>query len=337
MSKNTLREDKTCLNCGTTVEDRFCPHCGQENTETRKSFHYLFTHFVEDLVHYDSGFWKTIKYLLFHPARLSREYLTGRRKAYVAPVKLYIFISFITFFLAGFVLDPDDITNNSNDSFIKINQTESNDNIKVWSTQDSVQNQKKEITNEQYGWFPGFKTVRELDSVQNALPEGEKMNYYNYWVVKKLVTVAEHNTPREAAAKALVLFKQNLPKVLFLYMPIFAFWLWLFHGKKRWFYFDHGIFTLHYFSFLLLLTSLFVISEWLLSYSDFILFIILKIFIRLIYFFWPIIYFFKSHKRLYGESKVVSFLKSFLLFLINFILVSIIMGLFIGYTFISVK
>jgi hypothetical protein len=30
-------------------------------------------------------------------------------------------------------------------------------------------------------------------------------------------------------------------------MPIF--FLWLFHNKKRWYYFDHGIFTLHYFSF----------------------------------------------------------------------------------------
>jgi hypothetical protein len=30
-------------------------------------------------------------------------------------------------------------------------------------------------------------------------------------------------------------------------MPIFAF-SWLFHNKKR-YYFDHGIFTLHYFSF----------------------------------------------------------------------------------------
>ncbi|MEW5675678.1 DUF3667 domain-containing protein [Flavobacterium enshiense] len=337
MSKNTLREDKTCLNCGTTVEDRFCPQCGQENTETRKSFHYLFTHFVEDLIHYDSGFWKTMKYLLFYPAKLTREYLSGRRKAYVVPVKLYIFISFVTFFLAGFILNPDNIANNKNDSFIKISPTENKSNIKVWDTRDSIQNKEKKTSPEKYGWFPGFKTVQELDSVQNALPANKKMNKYNYWVLKKIIAVSEHNTPKQAAAKALVLFKQNLPKVLFLYMPLFAFWLWLIHGKKYWYYFDHGIFTLHYFSFLLLLTVLLIIAEWILSHSNHVVIIILKIIIRLTYFFWPIIYFYKSHKRLYAETKFVSFLKSSLLFLINFILISLIMGLCVAYSFISVK
>ncbi|WP_313029343.1 hypothetical protein [Soonwooa sp.] len=43
----------------------------------------------------------------------------------------------------------------------------------------------------------------------------------------------------------------NLPKALFIYLPIFAFFLWIFHNKKKWWYFDHDIFTLHYFSFLL--------------------------------------------------------------------------------------
>ena len=33
MSHGKVREDKTCLNCGHQVEERFCPHCGQENIE----------------------------------------------------------------------------------------------------------------------------------------------------------------------------------------------------------------------------------------------------------------------------------------------------------------
>ena len=47
-------------------------------------------------------------------------------------------------------------------------------------------------------------------------------------------------------------FVHTLPKALFIYLPIFAFILCLFHDKKKWWYFDHGIFTLHYFSFLLI-------------------------------------------------------------------------------------
>src|SRR5690606_38451168 len=102
------RADKTCLNCRRVVPERYCTHCGQENIQPRKSFHYLFTHFVEDLVHYDSSFYKTVKALLFRPGRLTNEYLIGKRKTYVPPVKLYIFISFLCFFILSFMTGGDD-------------------------------------------------------------------------------------------------------------------------------------------------------------------------------------------------------------------------------------
>ncbi|MGO4817691.1 DUF3667 domain-containing protein [Flavobacterium sp. W22_SRS_FP1] len=98
MSKNPLRKDKTCLNCRYVVENRFCSNCGQENIDTRKSFHQLFIHFFEDLTHYENAFWKTIKNLLLKPASLTKAYLSGKRLSYLAPIRLYVFISFITFF-----------------------------------------------------------------------------------------------------------------------------------------------------------------------------------------------------------------------------------------------
>ena len=103
MSHGKLREEKNCLNCGHIVEEKFCPNCGQENTETRRPFHYLFSHFIEDLTHYDGQFWGTIKNLLFKPGKLTQTYLEGKRQRYVPPVKLYIFISFITFFLFSII------------------------------------------------------------------------------------------------------------------------------------------------------------------------------------------------------------------------------------------
>ena len=98
MSHHTTREDKTCLNCGESVEERFCGHCGQENIETRMSFLGLIAHFAEDLTHYEGKFWKTIKYLFFKPAFLTKEYLKGKRTSYLPPVRLYIFVSFFTLF-----------------------------------------------------------------------------------------------------------------------------------------------------------------------------------------------------------------------------------------------
>jgi len=338
MSSNTLREDKTCLNCGTFVEERFCPQCGQENTETRKSFHYLFTHFVEDLVHYDSGFWKTLKYLLFHPARLTREYLSGRRMAFVAPVKLYIFISFITFFLTGlFMTNP-----------LKIKTSESNSSSDIAKTIDSISEVNPEqakqldslsnvLEQRQSGFVTDYETVEELDSVQKSLPASKKMGTVEYWFMRKYTEINEHNTPKEIASKFFSSFKQNLPKVLFLFMPVFAFWLWIFHGKKRWLYFDHGIFTLHYFSFLLLSSSLTILLDALLDFFKGDVFTLLKIIVTSSYFIWSIVYFYKAHKRMYGESTFISFLKSTSLFIINWVFIILFIALLSFYSIISIK
>lgn len=104
MAHDDLRKDKTCQNCFHVVENKFCPNCGQKNTETRQSFAHLFTHFVEDFTHYDNAFWTTIKNLLFKPGLLTKEYLSGKRQRFVPPVKLYIFVSFVTFFYSAYFL-----------------------------------------------------------------------------------------------------------------------------------------------------------------------------------------------------------------------------------------
>ena len=106
--KNPLRKDKTCLNCNYVVEQRFCPNCGQENTDTRKTFYHLFVHFFEDLTHYENAFWKTIRNLILKPAALTKEYLSGKRLSYLAPVRLYIFISFVTFFMFNILANEDE-------------------------------------------------------------------------------------------------------------------------------------------------------------------------------------------------------------------------------------
>jgi len=137
MSKKVYRKDKTCLNCWHVVENKFCPNCGQENSDTRKTFHHLFVHFFEDLTHYENAFWKTIKNLLFRPSNLTKEYLSGKRLSYLAPVRLYIFISFIAFFIIS--LFPDKL---GIDQIIKEKKSENIEklNEKIVDTSDNYTN-----------------------------------------------------------------------------------------------------------------------------------------------------------------------------------------------------
>src|SRR5690606_32395843 len=124
---------------------------------------------------------------------------------------------------------------------------------------------------------------------------------------------------------------KNIPKFLFFYMPVFAFFMWLFHNKKKWYYFDHGIFTLHYFSFLLLsfftiISVLGTIGEkvhhWLIS-----AFYMLSSVVVLL---WTFIYFFKAHRKVYGYSIINTLFRGLFLFFLNmiFLLFGIIVYMF---------
>lgn len=319
MSKSPLRKDKTCLNCRYVVENRFCSNCGQENTDTRKTFYHLFIHFIEDLTHYENAFWKTIKNLLFKPSALTKEYLSGKRLSYLAPVRLYIFISFITFFL------------------ITVFPIKDSEALQIQETKAPTITTQETKDEEDLFKF-GYASTKELDSIQKNAPESKKLSDFNYWINKKIQTIKDHNTNKEILEKFVESFLHNLPKVLFVFMPFFAFFLWLFHNKKRWYYFDHGIFTLHYFSFLLLLFLILFLTNKFLSLfekSSLISFI-LGLF-NFVGFSWMIYYFFPAHHRFYGETRFVSFLKSSLLFIINFIIVILIIAIFAVYTFINLK
>ena len=338
MSKSPLREDKTCLNCRYVVENRFCSDYGQENTDTRKTFHHLFIHFFEDLTHYENAFWKTIKNLLLKPANLTKEYLSGKRLSYLAPVRLYIFISFITFLLIALFPNEESKSGEIGEKEAtpkteNINETK-HEKIKN-NPKDAIKTKKKEsVTLDNIS----YSSVKELDSIQKQASESEKLSDFKYWIVKKILIVKENSTNKEITEKFLESFIHNLPKVLFVFMPFFAFTLWVFHDKKQWYYFDHGIFTLHYFSFLLLIYLILFLSTETLSLfgeSGVISFIIGTF--NFIGYSWMVYYFFPAHRRFYGETRLVSFIKSSILLFINFIIVAIILTLFAFYTFINLK
>jgi len=315
MSHQKLRVDKTCLNCNYVVENKYCPNCGQENTETRQSFHYLFTHFVEDLTHYDGSFWKTIKALLFRPGRLTKEYLEGKRKKYVPPVKLYIFISFVTFLVPN-ILPEYSLVDESN-PIIKTKNTEIDE--------DKIITENVVVNN-----GPRISSLKQLDSIQNRLPKAEKISWLEYNAYKFMIKNKGKASKSESRQQIKENIKHNLPKVLFLYMPIFAFFLWLFHNKKKWYYFDSGVFTLHYFGFLLLLFTISTVFDWLfaLVYSGDEISSVIGV-ATLAYAFF---YFFRAHSQFFGEKKYISRIKSLILFFINVFLICIFFVALLAYS-----
>ena len=369
MAIKPTRQDKICQNCDNVVHERFCPKCGQENIETRKSFRHIFSHFLKDFTYYDNKFWKTIFYLFFKPAALSKAYISGKRLRYLDPFRLYIFISFITFISLS--LFADSSTKNENKqqvTLLKENNIPSIDSLHIQEkgidglTKIGLITQKNNDTimkiikesdvtypkdvhtkeihskeNNDKGLFKlGYKNLAELDSLQKNGSENLQENTTKYWFLKKWLSVEEERTEKEIFTDFKLSFSKNFPKVIFLYLPVFAFILYLFHDKKRWFYFDHGIFTLHYFSFLLLmalvlffidkikpLAGIYPIIGW------------LHFGLKVLGFVYMFYYFFPAHRLFYGDKFFLSFFKSSLVYIINIILFIALLIVFSLYTFLN--
>lgn len=360
MSKEKLRIDKTCLNCNYVVNQRYCPNCGQENTISTKSFHHIFIHFFEDLTHYDNAFWRTIFYLFFKPAALTKAYLSGKRLSFLAPARLYIFISFVTFLLISIfpnsetkrntvpiaieknqvpipTIDSLHIEEKGVDGLTKVGllSQKNNDTIKKILQQTAVID-TTQIDKEEVADF-GYKSINELDSIQKNGADKAKVSKTEYWFLKKWLEVKKENTNEEIIEKFSESFNHNLPKVLFMYMPVFAFILWLFHDKKKWYYFDNGIFTLHYFSFLLLLILILFFTDKIIPlFGKNPILTWVHFGIKSIGIFWMLYYFFPAHKRFYRERFMISLFKSSFILLINVIIIIILMVLFALYTYINI-
>lgn len=348
MSHGKIRAEKNCLNCGHTVEERFCPHCGQENIETKQRFHFLFTHFIEDFTHYDGQFWKTIRYLLLNPGRLTKAYLAGKRQAYVAPVKLYIFVSFITFLLPSLFLsseESDESRTKTEKSAQKIEEKQQEEKIARFtdSLTQKMNNAQKEAINKDARITKingndietdaieesadgkisilGASNMKQFDSLYARKADDRRVyDFMRPFAEKVFYLQGEGLNKEEIFKKFSETFIHTLPKALFVYLPIFAFFLWIFHNKKKWWYFDHGIFTLHYFSFLLLGILILIFFNRLIDLiPDNIVISLFKILAYtggVIYLF---IYFFVAHHRVYESSRGISVMKGFALLVINFI------------------
>jgi hypothetical protein len=87
-----------CLNCQQALgapRPRFCPACGQETNVKPPTLREFAQQFGGAYFATEGALWRTLKLLLLKPGELTRQYLAGRRKHYVLPLRLYLTISLL--------------------------------------------------------------------------------------------------------------------------------------------------------------------------------------------------------------------------------------------------
>lgn len=89
---------KSCINCGSSLNGKFCHQCGQKNiTAEDKTLKHFLEEVISSLFFADGKLLKTFKTLLFVPGQLSQEYIKGVRKKYINPIPLFLFVNLIYF------------------------------------------------------------------------------------------------------------------------------------------------------------------------------------------------------------------------------------------------
>jgi len=92
-----------CENCDTRLHGDYCHACGQSTHSPVRHVAHAVEEVFESFWHLDGRIFRTMRDL-FVPGRIAERYLGGHRVRYVAPMRLFVILTLLTFFVAKFVV-----------------------------------------------------------------------------------------------------------------------------------------------------------------------------------------------------------------------------------------
>lgn len=307
-----------CLNCGYKFnqDENYCPECGQENNDKTKAFRYFFKDFIDDVIQIDNRFYRSIRPFLFSPGKLSNAYISGQRKKYVTPIRLYLILSILYAFVLTWVVSAQNnkVLKQTNKDLVKKlaeNNKEKFDTLKKKSDMnlrfviaDEIPVQKVERM---------FEAGLQADQIMDSL-KIEK-TFFNRLAIKQ--TIRLNNATPETIINYMI---EKIPIVMFVLLPIFAFLLKLMYIRRKQYYIEHLIFTLHIHSFYFFIFIIAILALYFFAWYHPIFFIVMFSIL--------ILYSYKSFRNVYKQNRVKTLLKMFLLGLVYLVILSV--GLLIG-------
>lgn len=96
-----------CENCGAALQGQYCHECGQSVINPVRHAGHALEEVFESFWHLDGRVFRTLRDLVF-PARVACDYLAGHRARYIAPLRLFVVLSVLTFFVGQMTVDFGD-------------------------------------------------------------------------------------------------------------------------------------------------------------------------------------------------------------------------------------
>ena len=237
-----------CKNCNQilTTSDNFCSNCGQKNI-LKLNLKFVFGEFFHTIFNLDSKVFKSLRFLIFKPGYLTFEYLKGKRVSYLPPIRIYLVLSFLYFFLIS-VFDFEDKSKGNTDlgftlkgNGLTINNDENIKNERSGTTF-NLSGKDVIIPYEQLKRMHNEGTLEKgLDSLTADMPKFEG------FISRKMAMISVDD-------KGFIdVLRDQLSFFLILFLPFFALLYGLIFRKSKKGFIGHLIFNLHLNSFLILM------------------------------------------------------------------------------------
>ncbi|WP_296704516.1 DUF3667 domain-containing protein [Algoriphagus sp.] len=287
--KNSRKLDK-CLNCGKQLSksDNFCSNCGQENIDQKVSILRFVKDFISNYLNFETVFFQTLPAFFLHPGKLTNTFNEGKRKKYIHPIRLYLISSLFYFFVAALAIPKDVVDrimsesinpeqiNQDSGGMVKfnfdagkkldsLNKSGRLDELKELGLNlDSTQMNASDledinkiiedsINRGKRDWRELRKLAVDLEIPDSAFDTAISKTSFNIFP-----GLGSEQRRRFVANSGLFISSaiQNLPIMMFLLLPLFAFFLRILYFRTGKFYVEHLIHGLHLHSFAYLIYGL---------------------------------------------------------------------------------
>ena len=243
----------------------FCAQCGQAAVDYRRSFRHIIVDVLDSFLNWDSKFFATIGWLIARPWHLTNQFLAGRRVRYVHPLRLYLLVSILFFFVVNYWAksihaDPSKLSAEDRaDIAADLNDPDIPPAVKArvrgaLEAKGMTQPEAQTSPSPEAAVSPRpTAIVSPPTSLASPSPSGDfgplvqfdkpPSDKFEKWLEQRAKEkMGEHGS--KMALFIATLFS-NLPYMMLCCIPLFALVLKVLYVRKRIFYIDHLVYALH--------------------------------------------------------------------------------------------
>lgn len=220
--------DQRCGNCESVLTGPYCASCGQHAHASARTLSAVVHDGWHDLTHLDGRLWRSLWFLMARPGQLTLDYFEERRARYLPPVRLYLVLSVVFFSLS--------LATNEHPKRVHARATPAPAAAEQ-DTDDARDDADPPRLSCDSIKVDGGAALQE--AARAACERGKRKNGASYWQ-----SVAH-----------------DIPKMMFVFLPLMAAALIPLYRKPKRYYVEHLVYLLHNHSALFLCFSLFALLE----------------------------------------------------------------------------